>query len=124
MKLPDLAALQVVDGGLAAGDVRTGDEQDQHPVDAVAMHALRRGLARLAWRSLDAELVKLDMPGAGAQRFGRGRSEDVEAGAQDRVQRRMLRDCVADRLEPAGKAAIQRVVVPGSGNAAGAACGG
>jgi hypothetical protein len=71
------------------------------------VHALRRRLAGFAGTRLDAELMRLDVPG------GAG-SQGVEHGAgtaQQRIQGRAPCHRILDRLEPALDAAIQRVVV-------------
>ena len=98
--------------GLAAGDVDPADQQHQHPVDAVAVHALRGRPAVLARARLDAELVDLDMPGGGPQRR-RGQPVEQARGRCARIARSAgwPADRVGHRLEPALDAAVQRVVV-------------
>src|SRR5260370_2826305 len=101
-------AVEAVDRRRAALDVAAAHQQHEHVVDAVAMHALGRGKARLARPRLDAELVQLDMPGAD---FRRETAEQRAAEAEDRRQARPVADLRRDRLEPALDAAVQRVVV-------------
>ena len=103
----EIAAVRAADRGDAALDVAAADQKDQHVVDAIAMHALGRGLAALAAAGLDAELVHLDVPGAdGGQAL-----EQHAAGVEDRCHRRAGGDRGQHGIEPAGDAAVQRVVV-------------
>jgi aromatic ring-opening dioxygenase catalytic subunit (LigB family) len=102
------ALVEIVHGGCAASDIAAGDQQHQHIVDAVAMHALRRGLALLAEAGLDAELVRLDMP---MRHVGREAAEQRAAIFEDGAEARALGDLGLDRLEPALDAAVQHVVV-------------
>ena len=119
VKLPSVRSSRSCDRRGAAVDVAAVDQQHQHVVDAVAMHALGRRLALLAAARLDAELVDLDVP---------ARRRRAPGGRTARGSSRGWCACVApspissvDRLEPALDAAVQRVVVEASGSAAGAA---
>ena len=80
MKLPSSWRSSGVDGGGAALDVLAVDQQHQHVVHAIAMHAFGGRLAGLAGAGLDAELVRLHMPLPGRRRQG---TETVAAERQD-----------------------------------------
>src|SRR5579859_3373646 len=101
----------VVDGRHAAGDILARDQQHQHPVDAVPVQALGRRPPFLARSGLDAELMDLDMPGGGPSLARRQAVEQCEAAIQDRPHGGVSGDILADRLEPAREATIERVVI-------------
>jgi hypothetical protein len=94
----------------AALDVAAADQQHQHKVDAVAVHALGRGLAVLALAGLDAELMGLDVL---ARRLGCEASEQGAAVFQDGAHAGAVANLFGDRLDPALDAAVQMVVVQG-----------
>src|SRR5438477_488910 len=102
---------KIMDARLAALHIDPADEQHQHPIDAVAVHALRGRASLLTGARLDAELVNLDVPGIGTHRCRGQPIEQIFAGREDRLHRRMRTDRVGDRFEPAFEAAVQRVVV-------------
>ena len=107
----------VEDGGRAAHDVLAADQQHQHEIDAVAMHAFRRRMARRLGARLDAELMHLDVPPRSPDRgpadSGTSRlemREEAIAPAQDRRHRLARGDVLRDRLEPSLDTAEQLVV--------------
>ena len=102
---------KIMDARLAALHIDPADQQHQHPIDAVAVHALRGWASLLTGARHDAELVDLDVPGMGTHRCRGQPIEQIFAGREDRLHRRMRTDRVGDRLEPAFEAAVQRVVV-------------
>src|SRR5438105_7242823 len=59
---------QIMDARLAALHIDPADQQHQHPIDAVAVHALRSRASLLTGARLDTELVDLDVPGIGTHR--------------------------------------------------------
>ena len=106
VKLPRLSG-KIVRGRRAAGDVGAIDQQHEHVVDAVAMHAFRGGLTRRIAARLDAELVGFDVPIG--LRFEC--AEELAAERKDALHARAFDHVALDRLEPALDAAGQRVVV-------------
>src|SRR5215471_5067161 len=71
---------EIVDAGFAALHIDAADEQDEHPIDAVAVHALGGRAAFPAGARLDAELMALDMPGIGPHVRRRQAVEQTLAG--------------------------------------------
>src|SRR6185503_2207473 len=80
---------------------------DEHEVDTVAVNTFGRGPALLAGSRFDSELMGLDLPGAG----GRQAFEERPAERENRPHAGAVADIRFDGFEPAGHAAVQRVVV-------------
>lgn len=81
---PEHRAVLRVHRRRSARDVSARDEEDEDPVDAVAMHALGRRLTRLVGARLDAELMSLDSPRVAGRRAEIPRRK-VEHAAEDRA---------------------------------------
>src|SRR5262245_24379553 len=107
----DELSRRVVNGGHALGDVLACHEHHEHPVDAVAMQALRSRPALFANARLDSELMTLHVPRRRPELRRREAVEHRKAQLENRMQRGIFRSGVENRLEPAFDAAIQRVVV-------------
>src|SRR3546814_7942442 len=75
-------------------------------IDAIAVRAFRRRAAN-AVTGVDAELVRLDVPGPGVVE-----SRDLRRQPQQQPRPRgAVGDRIGDRLEPAPQPTVQRVVV-------------
>ena len=94
------------DASDAFAHIAAFDQHHQHPVDAVAVHALGRRASLFVGAGLDPELVQFDMPGAGA-----GRGEMVGAEGEDRLHHRIGDGGGVDGIEPALHVAVERIIV-------------
>ena len=105
----DASAKCILYAAFTAGVIAAADEQDQHPVAPVMMHALRRGEAGLSRQRFDAKLMRLDRPRV---RTLWACIRDKGGGAQhQRLKQRRSRSSFGHRREPAFDAAIQWIVI-------------
>ncbi len=104
----EAAAIWCVNRCGATGDVVTTHEQDEHVINAIAMHAFWCWQALHVGECFDAELVRLHMP---ARNFWRERAKNFTAETQNGIEAAAGADARLHGFKPALDAAIERVVV-------------
>ena len=116
----EVPPIRAVDRRDAALDVAAADQQHQHVVHAVAVHALRRRLPCHAAARLDAELVHLDVPVPRRRQALEQRT--ARAPGSPSCSRRRRSPAAPDRTSARCRRSAD--CSRGSGSAADAACGG
>lgn len=100
------------DCGFPLGDIFPPHEEDEHPIHPVPMQPFRCRPPFRLWPRFDAKLVHLHMPAIRPQGYGGKAGKQMVAELQHGGGRGVRGDRLADRLEPAGDAAIERIIIP------------